>query len=224
MGLFNLHFFGDLFKTEKTAAGVAKGAEIAKSAEIARGAEITKAATIEKTAAEISTRTKAAESTGSVFARQAKEIASSKIVTTAAKVGAGAVVVGGATYAIGKLGGQGMQDLGYSFRNLTNSSTPQDLAKQNLDFAKEQNQIDQEKLNLLQDYKKFLNTQAMDDSPSTREAYQNYVLGSPEEDTAGTKGGAGSNNASSWIIGGGLVALAAIVGYSVLKKKKGKAK
>lgn len=173
--------------------------------------------------ASVNTATKIyTESSGkSILKDQAKSIAGSSVVRTAGKAAAGSVIIGGAVYGLGALTSKGMQNVGYGWRDLTNSHTPQETTRQDLDNRSKSQELDQEAANQLKDFYKWANANGYSDSPSVREAYDNYVKGQGSETQDQTQGKSGID---PWIIGAGALAAAAGIYFIVKNKKKGSKK
>ena len=181
---------------------------------------------IQKTAVEkpvaVNTATKIYTTSGgeSVLKTTARDIAGSKVVKTAGKAAAGTIIIGGAAYGLGALTGAGMQSVGYGWRDLTNAHTPQEQTAQDLTNRSKSQELDAQAAKQLQDFYKWAQANGYSDSPSVREAYDNYVKGGGTQGTQPQTQDQGSS-ISPWIYVAGAAAVGAGI-YLLTKKKKGK--
>lgn len=170
-------------------------------------------------AAGITTKTKIATQIGkpSVFKEQAKSVLGSKAVKTSATIGTSAVIIGGSAYAASALTGKGFQKVGTGWRGLTNNYTSQEQDAQDLANRSKALDLDNQEIDFLTRYNDFLKSQGLNDSPSSREYYDNYVLGDGKSAGATTEGET-KNNTLLYVAGA-----AALIGGIILlsKKKKG---
>lgn len=185
MGIFDKLFtsFGKAFSKEGAIEAKAISKSTAKaSTKAVRAAEITEgAARVEGIATQTKLATKIAPE--GTFKKMATEIATSAPVKTAAKVGTAGVLIGGSVYGISQLGGAGLEKIGYSWRDMTDNKTTKDTQTDYLNYMKEQDQITQDKMKTAQDYIDFLKNNQLSDMPSSREAFDNYILGSGNQPT-----------------------------------------
>jgi hypothetical protein len=138
-------------------------------------------------------------------------------VKTAGIVGSTGVIIGGATYAAGALGSKGLSDIGYGWRNLTDSRTPEEIRNDQLSNMEKENGLLSDKIDTLKSYADFLSSNGLTDSPSTRGIFDDYILG--DGATAADTG----TKATNW--GGVILGLGAVAGgvfliSQLIKKKK----
>lgn len=206
---------------EATAKTIAK-----KEATAAASKAVSKVSSIEKAAitkpASVNTATKMYTQSGgeSFLKTQAKDIAGSKIVKTTGKVAAGAVIIGGAAYGIGALSGKGMESVGYGWRDLTNSHTPQETIAEDLANRSASQDLDQKQFDFLKDFYSWAQKNGYTDSPSVREFYDNYINPTKESEALPS---VTSSNIDPWLLAAGALAAGAGI-YLYTKRKKGKKK
>jgi hypothetical protein len=191
------------------------GSKATRAAEIAKGSakSTTKAAGITtKTAIAADIAPKA-----SPFKLQAQSILFSKPVKTAGVVGGTAVVIGGATYAAGSLSGKGLSDIGYGWRNLTDSRTPEEIRNDQLNNMEKENGLLSDKIDTLKNYTDFLSSNGLTDSPSTRDIFDEYISG---DGTAAADTGAKATNWGGVVLGLGAIASGVFLISQFVKKKK----
>lgn len=210
--------FRNAFSKDAAVEAKAVGKAVAKkdTAKIIQKTAVSKPASV-NTATKIYTES----STRSILKDQAKSVAGSSVVRTAGKAAAGTIIIGGAAYGLGSLAGKGMENVGYGWRDLTNAHTPQETTRQDLENRSKSQELDQEAADQLKDFYKWAQANGYSDSPSVREAYDNYVKGNGSDSAANTQDTATGIN--PWLIGAGALAAAAGI-YLLTKKKKGSKK
>lgn len=183
------------------------GKTLSKSKNVVKATSKTAGKTAKVIAREpVATRTLAKTQEAGFFGRTAKSMATSPTIKRVGKIGAYTTAIGGGTYILTTASGKGLENLGYGYRNLTGQRTPQDIAR-------EENELLDDKIGLLDKYGDFLQNQGLSDSPSTREIYDRFVLGDDKK-TDDQKAGF-SAGTLLLIVGIGTGA------YLLLKKKKG---
>lgn len=213
--------FGKLFSKDvskvasKTATKTSAKATAARSTEKA----IEKAAVAKNPAVNTATKMYTKSAGESVLKTTAQDIAGSKTVKVTGKVAAGTVIIGGSAYALGKLGGKAMESVGYGYRDLTNTHTPQENTAEDLKNRATEQELNQEQFDFLKDFYDWANKNGYTDSPSVREAYNDYIKGNDSGTSAPTEQESKSN---LWLIGAGVLAAAAGVYIYKTRKKKGK--
>lgn len=180
------------------------------------------ASKVSGTANKINTKTNIFSKIGSenVFKQQAKMLSESKIIRTAGKTAVAGTVVGGGVYALGSLGSKGLSNLGYGIRDITGNKSDKDTQTDYMNYLKEVNELFGDKLNNLKDYLSFLDSNGLNDSPSSRDVFNEYLLGDKSADQTGSDGG----NSLLYIAGAAAVVGAGYYIYKDSKKNKGKKK
>jgi hypothetical protein len=154
----------------------------------------------------------------SVLKNTAREIAGSKVVKVTGSVAGGMTLIGGGTYALGKLSGKGMEGVGYGIRDVTGNHTDAENEAENLKNRAKEQQLNQEQFDFLKNFIKWANENGYYDSPSVREAYNDLVGGGQSTPTT-EQASSGSN---IWLWGAGALAVAAGAYLYKTRKKKGK--
>ena len=201
----------------KEAGAIAKGAKAAaKATPKAAGKIVGKIAQGAAKPSAVNTATKMyTKSAGrTILKKSAQSLANSKIVKTTAKIGAGATIIGGSTYALGKFGGKGLSELGYGLRGLTNNHTPQENVALDVRNAADAADVADQNADRLVNFYSWLNDNGLSDSPYHREAYDNYVQGN--DDGVSPLGNVTGSN--TWKVA--LLVGAAALGVYAIKKKK----
>lgn len=232
-GLTNLFtaFGKSLSKTEakSVAKTVSKSGSALKSERAREVATSTTARGVAAKPKTLTTQTKMAAQVApeGYFKSYAKNMAGSKTVQTASKVGLAGVAIGGGVYVLGKGTGAGSSEalsgIGYGYRNLTNSRTPTEIRRDELNNIANENDLVKEKMGILKDYTDFLNSNGLTDTPTNRGVYDDYILG-PQTEIKGPEP-TFMEQYGGKMMGGGALLLAAVGGYLIykgMKKKRGK--
>jgi len=174
----------------------------------------------------VNTRTRMyAEGPGmkSALKEQAATIARSRTVKYAGTAAAGAVLIGGSVYVLGKGGKSGLSQLAYGVRDITGNQTPEDIRDYQLENYEKEIALDRDALKNIKDYADFLNATQQSDSPSTRDIYDRYFGGgnaitSPRisESSLGEK----TLKAGALLAGLAIAVAGGVAIYKASKKKK----